>query len=215
MIITAVVAALLGAIIGFFAAGSGAATALVSALGSRDGGPAMSGFFGFGPIGAIAGALLGVGLVLRFGRGSPAWSKSLTISAGIVAALGGLLLAVSISPDRGPIYSNVIEFQLEYPSTLLVGVDIPSADAMWGAAGADLDDNPISQFSQKTCDGDLCILQGSIAAMGPMSNFRVATRIGQKKFRYLLGLPTVIAPVDWSEWHPGDGARVRWRIVKR
>uniref|UniRef100_Q029T3 Uncharacterized protein n=1 Tax=Solibacter usitatus (strain Ellin6076) TaxID=234267 RepID=Q029T3_SOLUE len=214
MWIRAILAALLGAGIGFFATGFAAATVLVSALGQRDGGPGMSGFFGFGPIGGVAGALLGVGLVLRFGGGPAGWGRGLMIGAGVVMAICGMLLTASL-PDSGPSYSHVIEFQLEYPAAALADVQIPSAKAMWGAAGADLDDKPISQFFEKECKGDVCVLGGSVAALGPMTNFRIVAAVGTGKYRYPLDLPPVVGPVDWSDWRPGDGARVRWRIVKR
>ena len=214
MWIRATLAALLGAALGFFATGFAAAAVLVKALGQRDGGPGMSGFFGFWPIGGIAGTLLGVGLVLRFGGGSAGWGRGLMISAGVVMAIGGMLLASSL-PESGPTYSHVIEFQLEYPAATLAGVEIPSAKAMWGAAGADLDDKPISQFFEKECKGDVCVLSGSVAALGPTNNFRIVAAVGPGKYRYPLDLPAVVGPVDWSEWRAGDGARVRWRIVKR
>jgi hypothetical protein len=214
MWIRATLAALLGAALGFFATGFVAAAVLVRALGQRDGGPGMSGFFGFGPIGGIAGTLLGVGLALRFGGGSAGWGRGLMIAAGVVMAIGGMLLASSL-PDSGPSYSHVIEFQLEYPASTLAGVEIPSAKAMWGAAGADLDDKPISQFFEKDCKDDVCVLSGSVAALGPMNNFRIVAAVGPGKYRYPLDLPAVVGPVDWSEWRAGDGARFRWRIVKR
>ncbi|HEY1495775.1 MAG TPA: hypothetical protein VGF49_14585 [Candidatus Solibacter sp.] len=214
MVIKATLSALLGAALGFLATGFVAATVLVRALGQRDGGPGMSGFFGFGPIGAIAGALLGVGLVLRFGGGSAGWSRGLMVGAGVVIAVGGILLASSL-PDRGPSYSHVIEFQLEYPAATLAGVEIPGSKAMWGAAGADLDDRPISQFFEKECKGGVCVLSGSVAALGPMNDFRIVAAIGEGKYRYPLDLPVVAGPVDWSEWRAGEGARFRWRIVKK
>ncbi len=214
MWIRAILAALLGAALGFFATGFFAATVLVRALGQRDGGPGMSGFFGFGPIGGVAGALLGVGLVLRFGGGPAGWGRGLMIGAGAVMAIGGMLLAASL-PDSRPTYSHVIEFQLEYPAAALADVEIPSAKAMWGAAGADLDDRPISQFFEKECKGDVCVVGGSVAALGPMNNFRIVAALGQRRYRYPLELPSAVGPVDWSEWRAGDGARVRWRIVRR
>ena len=211
-----VLSALAGGVIGFAVAGFGAAMVLVSAFGRRDGGPDMSGFFGFGPIGGVVGLLLGAGLALRFGGGSIAWGGRLMAGSGILAVCGGLLLAFAATPDRGPSYTYTIEFELEYPSATLASVTIPSAGAMWGAAGADLDDRPISQFFEKKCQADVCVVNGSIAALGPMNNFRIAAAIGRKQYRYPLGLPAVVtAPVDWSEWAQGDGARVRWRIVKR
>jgi hypothetical protein len=216
MIMMAIVSAVVGAVIGFFSVGFAAARILVAALGNHDGGSDMGGFFFFGPIGGLAGALLGVGLVLRFGGGSPAWGKGLIISAGVLTGLGAILLAATASPDHGPSYAYVIEFQLDVPQATLAGVDIPGAYAMWGAAGGDADDKPISQFFEKTCDDKSCVLPGSIAALGPMDNFRVTAHIGPKKYRYPLALPRLVnAPMDWSEWESGDGARLRWRIVKK
>jgi hypothetical protein len=216
MVFMAIVSAVLGAVIGFCATGFGAAALLTSILGARDGGPGMSGFFFFGPIGGIAGALLGMGLVLRFGGGSAGWGRGLMISAGVLTLLGGALLAMTAFPDRGPSYSYVIEFQLKVPAAALAGVDIPSDYAMWGAAGAELDDKPISKFFAKECEGDTCVIGGSVAAYGPMNNFRIATAIGQKKARYPLDVPAVVnSPVDWSGWRDGADARVRWRIVQR
>jgi hypothetical protein len=216
MIFTAVLSALLGAVTGFFAAGFGAASVLVSAIGDREGGSSMEGFFGFGPIGGIAGALLGIGLALRFGGGSAAWSKGLMTAAGLLTALGSVVLVMTAFPDRGAAYSYVIEFQLEVPSATLAGVGIPSTNAMWGAGGADADDKPISQFFEKKCEGDTCVVGGSVAALGAMDQFRITTAIGQKRSRYPLDVPRVVGgPADWSAWRAGDGGRVRWRIVKR
>jgi MFS family permease len=215
MALTVIFSALAGAIVGFMAVGLGAASVLVKALGDRDGGSSMAGFFGFGPIGAIAGALLGAGLVLQFGGGSSGWAKGLMVSSGALTVLTGLVLIVSASPKRGPSYSNVIEFQLEYPSATLAEITIPSQQAMWGAGGGNLDAAIISQFFQKQCEKDVCILDGSIAALGPMDNFRVPVRLGTQTFKYVLDLPIVPTPVDWSPWKAGEGARVRWRIVAR
>jgi hypothetical protein len=87
---------------------------------------------------------------------------------------------------------------------------------MWGAGGGESDDKPISQFFDKKCEGDVCVVGGSVAVLGARDNFRITTAIGQKKGRYPLDLPAVVkGPVDWTEWRPEDGARVRWRIVKR
>ncbi len=216
MVIMAILSGLLGGAIGFFAVGLGAAAVLVAAFGDREGGSSMGGFFVFGPIGGIAGALLGIALVLRFGGGSAAWSKGLMIGAGVLIAMGGFLLLATAHPDRGPSYSYVIEFQLEVPAATLAGVDIPSSSAMWGAGGGESDDKPISQFFDKKCEGDVCVVGGSVAVLGARENFRITTGIGQTKGRYPLDVPAVVnGPVDWSEWRPEDGARVRWRIVKR
>jgi hypothetical protein len=186
---------------------------LTSALGQRDGGPAMSGFFGFGTMGGVAGLLLGAGLALRFG-GSPGWSRGLMIAGGAVLAFAAILLVASL-PDSRSAYSHVIEFQLEYPAAALSGVDIPSSNAMWGSAAGDADEKPISQFFEKNCSDDVCILNGSVAALGPMNNFRIVTVLGSRRHRHSLDVPAVARPMDWSEWRNEDGARVRWRIVKR
>ncbi len=216
MVIMAILSALLGGVLGFFLVGLGAAQLLVSAIGDRDGGSSMSGFFGFGPVGGIAGALLGVALVLRFGGGSATWSKGLMVASAILIALGGFLLLATAHPDRGPSYSYVIEFQLEVPAATLAGVEIPSAQAMWGAGGGAADDKPISQFFDKKCEGDKCVVEGSVAALGDLDRFRITTAIGQKNARYPLQLPPVVtSPADWTDWRQDESARVRWRIVKR
>jgi hypothetical protein len=215
VILWTILAALLGAVAGFAAAGFGAAAILTSALGSQDGGPAMAGFFGFGPIGAIAGALLGAGSVMWFGKGSPGWGRGLMISAAVVFAMGGVLLAFVSHKDDRPSYTYVIEFELEYPAATLASVDIPSPNAMWGSGGPDTEAHPISKFFDKKCSGDLCVVNGSVAALGPTKNFKITAAIGQKKYLYVLGLPAAItAATDWSEWRDGDGARSRWRITK-
>jgi hypothetical protein len=74
----------------------------------------------------------------------------------------------------------VIEFEIEYPASDLTGIEIPGSSAMWGAAGGDSDDKPISQFFEKKCRADVCVIKGSIAALGPMNNFLVAALIGPK-----------------------------------
>lgn len=214
MTVMVILSALVGAVIGFAAVGFGAAMVLVSALGHRDGGPDMSGFFGFGPIGGIAGALIGAGLALHFGGGSLKWGQRLMIAGGLLIVAGGILLAYAAAPDRGPSYSHLIEFELEFPAATLAAIEIPSSNAMWGAAGADLDDHPISQFFEKKCSADVCVVNGSVAALGPMNNFRIVTSIGGNKNRYALDLPAVPAAMEWSEWRQGDGARVRWRMVR-
>jgi hypothetical protein len=215
VVVMAIVSALVCGIIGFIAVGSGSAMVLQSVMGSGEGGPAMVGFIFIGPIGGIAGALLGVGLALRFGGGSSGWGKGLMVGAGVVTVLAGIVLAVVSSWSRGPSYSYVIEFQLEYPAATLAGVNIPSANAMWGAAGADLDGTPVSQFFEKRCEGDVCVVDGHVAAVGPTVRFHITSAIAQRKYRYPLELPAVVnGPVDWCDWRPGDGARVRWRIVK-
>jgi hypothetical protein len=86
---------------------------------------------------------------------------------------------------------------------------------MWGAAGGDMNDTPISRFFEKTCTAEVCVLGGSVAALGPMQNFRIAAILGPNRYRYPLALPATIGAVDWSAWQAGDGARVRWRIVRR
>jgi hypothetical protein len=83
MIIVDILAGLAGAVAGFLGVGFLAARVLVAALGNHDGGSDMAGFFFFGPIGGLAGAMLGVGLAMRLGAGS----KRCVLNAWI-AALG-------------------------------------------------------------------------------------------------------------------------------
>jgi hypothetical protein len=175
----------------------------------------MTGFFGFGPVGAIAGALLGAGLALTFGPLASKWGIRLIVSGGVVFGIGGVVLLVAGTPDRGPSYSEVIEFELEYPAKALEPLEIPSSNAMWGAAGGKSDDTPISQFFEKKCSGDVCVVNGSVAALGDMDNFRITTKIGPARASYPLDVPApVTAPVDWSAWRSREGVRWRWRIVK-
>ena len=217
MAIIAILCGILGFAIGAAGTGIGAAKILEAAHGSREGYAGMVGVFYFGPLGGIAGALLGIGLALRFGGGPATWSKGLLIAAAIIAGFTGIALAVTASPnDNRPNYSYVVQFELEFPAAALAGIDIPGPNAMWGAAGADLDDKPISQFFDKKCEGGACLLNGSVAAAGPMNNFRINVHLGQKSYRFPLALPEVVnSPADWSPWQSIDDARVRWQIVSR
>jgi hypothetical protein len=216
MVFVAILSGILGLLIGLFGVGLSAAKVLEAIHGTREGAAAMAGFFYFGPIGGIAGTLIGVGLALRFGGGSATWGKGLMIAAAVITILGGVLFAITALPDARPSYSHVIEFELEVPAAVLTSVDIPGPHAMWGAAGADMDDKPFSQFFDKRCEGSVCVLTGSVAAVGPLYNFRIAVLLGPKAYRFPLSLPaTVTGPIDWSAWHTSDDARLRWRIVKR
>ena len=211
----AILSAFVGAILGFAAAGFGAAILLASTLGDHDGGSSMGGFFIFGPIGAISGALLGAGVALHFRSRRP-WSTRLTLSSVAVAFLGGLLLVITAFPNREPSYSYVIEFQLEVPAEALTGVTIPSPNAMWGAAGAGSDDKPISQFAESKCEQAACLLHGSVAALGALNAFHIRATIGPKQYRFPLEIPTVVnAPQDWSAWHQTEGGQSRWRIITK
>jgi hypothetical protein len=216
MVLVAILCGIAGLVIGFFGVGLSAAKVLEAIHGTREGAAAMAGFFYFGPIGGIAGTLIGVGLVLRFGGGSGTWGKGLMIAAAVITVFGGVLFAMIALPDVRPSYSHVIEFELEVPAAALTSVDIPGPHAMWGAAGADMDDKPFSQFFDKRCEGNVCVLPGSVAAAGPLYHFRIAVLLGQKAYRFSLDLPAAITgPIDWSAWHTSDDARLRWRIVKR
>ncbi len=217
MLFITILCAIAGFAIGAAGTGFGAAKILEAAHGPREGYAAMVGFFYFGPLGGIVGALLGVGLALRFGGGSGPWSKGLLIAAAGVACLTGAALAVTAQPkDNRVNYSYVIQFELEFPAAALAGIDIPGPAAMWGAAGADLDDTPISQFFEKKCEGGVCLVNGSVAAAGPMYNFRIHVRLGQKSYRFPLAVPAAInGPIDWSPWQSIDDARVRWCVVNR
>ena len=75
MIIVDILAGLAGAVAGFLGVGFLAARVLVGALGNHDGGSDMAGFFFFGPIGGLAGAMLGVGLAMRLGAGGAVRAK--------------------------------------------------------------------------------------------------------------------------------------------
>lgn len=216
MIALIILAGIVGAVAGAFGVGLGAAKALEAAHGAREGAAAMSGFFFFGPFGAVAGALLGVGLALHLAGRSAAWARGLMIAAAIVIVLGGILFSMVAAPDSRPYYPHVLEFELEVPAEAVAGIDVPGPNALWGAAGADLSDEPTSQFIEKNCQGDVCLLTGSIAPVGPLNNFRVAAHLGAKQYRFLLDLPpAVTGAIDWSAWRTSDDARLRWRVVDR
>jgi hypothetical protein len=223
MVVIAILCGMAGFAAGWFGVGLGAAKVLEAVHGSREGYAAMVGFFTFGPVGGIAGALGGVGLTLRFGGGSTLWGQRLLISAAVVAALAGIGLTFAASPTQsGPSYSHVIQFELQVPATDLAGIEIPGPHAMWGAAGGQADETPISRFFDRQCDGDACLLAGSVAAAGSMDQFRITVRLGQKSYRFPLDLPPdVNAAVDWSPWRSSAGPesndhpRFRWRIVPR
>ena len=153
-----VISALLGAIIGFAAAGFGSAAVLVAAFGDREGGNGMAGFFGFGPVGAIAGTLMGAGLALTFGPAANEWGKRLIVSGGVVLGIGVVVLLVASTPDRGPNYSEVIEFELEYTrprrwNTLRFQVPTPC-----GAPGVESRMTPLSLSSSKRNAAEMCVL---------------------------------------------------------
>jgi hypothetical protein len=223
MVVIAILCGIAGFAAGFFGVGLGAAKVLEAVHGSREGYAVMVGFFTFGPVGGIAGALAGIGLTLRFGGRSPAWGKRLLIGSAVIAGLAGIGLAFAASPtDNRPFYSHVIQFELQVPAIDLASVEIPGPDAMWGAAGDQADDTPISRFFDRQCDGDACLLAGSVAAAGSMNQFRITVRLGQKSYRFPLDLPPAVnAAVDWSQWRSNAGSesndrsRLRWRIVPR
>jgi hypothetical protein len=223
MVIIAILCAIAGFAAGMFGVGLGAAKVLEAVHGAREGSAAMAGFFIIGPVGGIAGALAAVGLALRFGGGSAMWGQRLLIGAAVVAGLAGIGLALAAAPtDNRLSYSYVIQFELRIPATDFAGIEVPGPDAMWGAAGGQADDTPISRFFDRQCEGDACLLTGSVAAAGSLDQFHIHVRLGQKSYRFPLDLPPVVNnAVDWSPWRStagaesNDPARLRWRIVSR
>ena len=224
MVTIAILCGIAGFAAGWFGVGLGAAKVLEAVHGSREGYAAMVGFFIFGPVGGIAGALAGVGLTLRFGGGSAVWGQRLLIGATVMAGLAGIGLIFAASPNENrPSYSQVIQFELQVPASDLASIEIPGPDAMWGAAGGQADDTPISRFFDRKCDGDGCLLAGSVAAAGSMDQFHITVRLGQKSYRFLLDLPPVALPPSTYpvrvSHSPGpesnDHTRLRWRIVAR
>ena len=103
----AILAALFLGAVGFFVLGVGGAIWMSSLYGSNSGGSEMSTIFTLGPLGCLAGILLGVGLVFHFSGGPAGWAKGLMIGgaslAGLAAiVLAGLVLAHPHSPPPRP-----------------------------------------------------------------------------------------------------------------
>jgi hypothetical protein len=133
--ILALIAGLVGAALGWFAAAA-AALVISGLLGVSDfeGARGMTAIFGIGPIGGLAGLVLGVVLVLRIrgrhGAGGIAWRVPLVV-AGIVALVAaGLWWMYETRPvlnSNGP--APRLAFEVRLPPGLAVPADAGGMEA--------------------------------------------------------------------------------------
>lgn len=212
MILAAIVAGLLAAALLGFGMGFGAASWFTSVAGPREGAAAMSGFFVFGPIGAVAGLLLGSGAVVRF------WSAAHTVGAwllgsgGVVLLLGLVLMFVAANPRSQPIFdvSPVMEFELDFPEAMLG--DGPIGDVHWTASRAERRDQAVSQFWEKRCQDGRCIVGGSSYVLSTEQSSTLTVDLRGRLLYFRVNLPQKLAHgLPWSDWNEQDGVRVRWR----
>jgi hypothetical protein len=211
MIAIAILAGLVLGALGAFALGAGAAIWMGSLYGSNSGGTEMSSFFTFGPAGAIAGILLGVGLAFQFGGGPAGWAKGLMIgSASIfgiaVLALAGLALAHPRSVPQPA--SLTLYFELEVPAKGLV--DEPNSGENWKfEAGQSYAVNSV----EKNCSADRCLFHGIFALDDSLTKGNVTAVIGQEHYIFAVE-PQGAQDIDLSEWQSQGSARFRWRLVR-
>jgi hypothetical protein len=96
IVLKAMLAAIVVGAAGCVAFGAGAAIWMSSIYGSQSGGVEMSSLFTFGPIGGLAGVLLGIGITLRFSHRPGA--KGLIIASAAIAGLAIVaLFAMALS----------------------------------------------------------------------------------------------------------------------
>lgn len=99
-LLAAIAGLVLGAI-GAFIFGLGATQLMTAVGGARSGGSAMSGFFIFGPIGLLAGGLLGAGLVLRQAGAATGLTRVIIPLSLLIAVIGVVLCVLNIAFSRG------------------------------------------------------------------------------------------------------------------
>ncbi len=211
MIAMAILAALVLGAAGTFALGTGAAIWMGSLYGSNSGGTEMSSFFTFGPAGAFAGVLLGVGLVFRFGGGPANWAKGLMIGSGSIfglAMLGlvGLALAHPAPVARTPSFTLV--FEVEVPLAQVAGQ--PNSAADWNYTA---DRTYTITSIEKDCSADRCLFKGLVALNETLTKGTLTAVLGQDHFTFPVEPPGP-QPTDWSEWQSRGAARFRWKASR-
>ncbi len=216
MVFGAILAGLVLALLTGFGMGYGAATWFTSVAGPREGAAAMYGFFIFGPIGAVAGLLLGSGAVLKFSGYALTWGNWLLGSGSVILVLGLMLMVYSANPREQPIFSKVpiVEFELDYPAAALG--DGPIQDVHWTNSKAQKKEEVISQFWDKKCAEGRCVVAGSSYVISTEQASTVTVSLQGRLLHYHLNLPKRLeGPLPWSEWDDQEGVRVRWRVVKK
>lgn len=212
MILGAIAAGLLVAAVLGFGMGFGAASWFTSVAGPREGAAAMSGFFLFGPIGAVAGLLLGSGIVVRFWSAAHTAGGWLLGSGGAVLLFGVVLMLVSANPRRQPLFdvAPVMEFELDFPEPMLG--EGPIQDVRWTPSRAEHRDGVVSQFWEKRCQNGRCVVNGSSYVLSTRQSSTLTVDLRGRLLYFHLNLPPKLeGALPWSEWDEQDGVRVRWR----
>lgn len=215
--------AFIGGLLGLIIGGAGAA--LVSGLimemagvSNFEGGLGMAAVFAFGPLGAIAGLILGIWLGLRIGRkpvtspnGKPMPQHGLRNAAIAVAgiiALGGAILwwQYATTPQHLE-YDQAganLEFELRAPAQLAASLD---AKAIEISLDTDLNRMPGSWSNAPLrVEGEWTSLSGDVELY-----YRTSSRLLVFKFpdgRDLIFKPALAAKPDpedgWSDWRKVD-----------
>jgi hypothetical protein len=199
----AILAALIFGIAGCFAFGVGAAIWMGSIYGSNSGGTEMSSFFTVGPVGGLAGVLLGVALVFHFRSGPAGWAKGLMISAAsltglTVLALSALALAHPSRTVRVP--SSVAVFQVEFPAAAAVET-----------SGWSFDGGSISSV-EKHCAMGTCTLVFVIPLAESFSGATLTLAAGE--YQFVVDRTNVLQASDWCEWRFSGTTRFRYRASR-
>jgi len=197
----AVLAALILGVVGCFAFGAGAAIWMGSVYGSNSGGTEMSSFFTFGPVGGLAGILLGVGLVLHFKGAHAGWAKGLMIGAASLAGLALLALcglALAHTPPAVRVPASTLVFQLEVP-----------ANAPIETSGWSFDGGSVSSV-EKHCAESTCTLVFVVSVDETFPG--TARTLAAGGYRFALDAASVRHAADWCEWRSEGTARFRYRV---
>jgi MFS family permease len=193
--IFAFLAGLAGAAIGWAATAFTALT-LSSYLGASDfeGAAAMTAFFGFGPVGGLAGLVAGIWLTLRYGSGQSAFGAiakrgAIVLGAIVLLAVGvfGYLSTFDEVVERnGP--TPLAEFEIRLPAT----APLPTRETVRIRLDTDKNQTDASLHTDWLHrDGDRAVLVGSVPLY-----FNTARRMlvlkspGKPDYLFALKLPS-------------------------
>ena len=203
---------LLGAALGF-GVGLAAAEVYTNIGGSRDGGPAMAGFFQIGPFGLVAGFLLGAALVLQYGGAAGLLSKGLFWGSGIVAGLGAVVLMMPVMQNLSEKASRS-KINLELQFAVAVAKDAELNYLKWGYQGEAKEGKADYEFYNRKLEGEVSYLQGDMQMSdNPSRRFAYFSSRGKVQRFPISKLGTVQEISDWSEWQQGDEVKFRWRMA--